>query len=117
MRSVFAHGPRYFTEIKGIEVQPSHSHAHVDFDGLPNYTPRGYTGLDIDVNPNLSVTVSWSDSEFDDETEGGSVNGGANFAKNGPRASNDPQRIRKFAIEPRCPEGYACRSLWVGEDE
>ena len=30
----------------------------------------------------MSVTVSWSASEFDDETEGGSVNGGHNVAKN-----------------------------------
>ncbi|MFP3616104.1 hypothetical protein SB778_39385, partial [Paraburkholderia sp. SIMBA_050] len=61
--------------------------------------------------------VSWSTSEFDDETEGGSVNGGANVAKNGLLASNGPQRTRKFAMETRCPEGYPRRSLWAGEDE
>jgi hypothetical protein len=115
--SAFAHSPSDFAETKGVEVQPFHSHAHIDFDGLPNYTPRGHIGLDIDVNPDLSVTVSWSASEFDDETEGGSVDGGANVAKNGPQASNEPQRTRKFAMETRCPEDYACRFLWAGEDE
>ena len=46
-------------------------------------TRRGLTfGFDIDLNADLSVTVSWSASEFDDETERGSVNGGANVAKN-----------------------------------
>lgn len=48
------------------------------------------------------------------------VNGGANVAKNGPQASGERQRTRKFAMETRCPEGYACPSLWAlwaGEDE
>jgi hypothetical protein len=81
--SVIAHSPSYFAEAKTVEVQPFRSHAHIDFDGPPNYTPRAHIGFDIDLNADLSVTVSWSASEFDDETEGGSVNGGANVAKNG----------------------------------
>ena len=80
--SAFAHSPSYFAETKTAQVQPFHSHAHLDFDGPPNYTPRAHIGFDIDLNADLSVTVSWSASEFDDETEGGSVNGGHNVAKN-----------------------------------
>ncbi len=79
--SAFAHSPSYFAETKTAQVQPFHSHAHLDFDGPPNFTPRAHIGFDIDLNADLSVTVSWSASEFDDETEGGSVNGGANVAK------------------------------------
>jgi len=79
--SAFAHSPSYFAETKTAQVQPFHSHAHLDFDGPPNFTPRAQIGFDIDLNADLSVTVSWSASEFDDETEGGSVNGGANVAK------------------------------------
>ena len=80
--SAFAHSPSYFAEAKTAQVQPFHSHAHLDFDGPPNFTPRAHIGFDIDLNADLSVTVSWSASEFDDETEGGSINGGANVAKN-----------------------------------
>ena len=80
--SAFAHSPSYFPETKTAQVWPFHSHAHLDFDGPPNFTPRAHIGFDIDLNADLSVTVSWSASEFDDETEGGSVNGGANVAKN-----------------------------------
>ena len=80
--SVYAHSPSYFAETKTAQVWPFHSHAHLDFDGPPNYTPRAHIGFDIDLNADLSVTVSWSASEFDDETEGGSRNGGANVAKN-----------------------------------
>jgi len=80
--SAFAHSPSYFAEPKTAQVHPFRSHAHLDFDGPPNYTPRAHIGFDIDLNADLSVTVSWSASEFDDETEGGSVNGGANIAKN-----------------------------------
>jgi hypothetical protein len=79
--SAFAHSPSYFAETKTAQVQPFHSHAHLDFDGPPNFTPRAHIGFDIDLNADLSVTVSWSASEFDDETEGGSVNGGTNLAK------------------------------------
>jgi Carboxypeptidase regulatory-like domain len=80
--SALAHHPSYFAEPKTAQVQPFHSHAHLDFDGPPNYTPRAHIGFDIDLNADLSITVSWSASEFDDETEGGSVNGGRNVAKN-----------------------------------
>jgi hypothetical protein len=80
--SAFAHSPSYFAETKTAQVWPFHSHAHLDFDGPPNYTPRAHIGFDIDLNADLSITVSWSASEFDDETEGGSVNGGANVPKN-----------------------------------
>jgi hypothetical protein len=79
--AVYAHSPSIFFETKTAQVWPFHSHAHLDFDGPPNYTPRAHIGFDIDLNADLSVTVSWSASEFDDETEGGSVNGGANVAK------------------------------------
>jgi hypothetical protein len=79
--AAYAHSPSYFEETKTAQVWPFHSHAHLDFDGPPNYTPRAHIGFDIDLNADLSVTVSWSASEFDDETEGGSVNGGANVAK------------------------------------
>jgi hypothetical protein len=80
--SAFAHSPSYFAETKSAQVWPFHSHAHLDFDGPPNFTPRAHIGFDIDLNADLSVTVSWSASEFDDETEGGSINGGGNVAKN-----------------------------------
>ena len=81
--SLFAHSPSYFAETKTAQVWPFHSHAHLDFDGPPNFTPRAHIGFDIDLNADLSVTVSWSASEFDDETEGGSINGGGNVQKNG----------------------------------
>ncbi len=80
--SAFAHSPSYFAETKTAQVWPFHSHAHLDFDGPPNFTPRAHIGFDIDLNADLSVTVSWSASEFDDETEGGSINGGGNVPKN-----------------------------------
>ena len=80
--SAFAHSPSYFAETKTAQVWPFHSHAHLDFDGPPNFTPRGHIGFDIDLNADLSVTISWSASEFDDETEGGSINGGGNVPKN-----------------------------------
>jgi hypothetical protein len=80
--SAIAHSPSYFAETKTAQVWPFHSHAHLDFDGPLNFTPRAHIGFDIDLNADLSITVSWSASEFDDETEGGSVIGGANVAKN-----------------------------------
>ena len=80
--SAIAHSPSYFAETKTAQVWPFHSHAHLDFDGPPNFTPRAHIGFDIDLNADLSVTVSWSASEFDDETEGGSINGGGNVPKN-----------------------------------
>lgn len=78
--SVWAHSPNYYNDTKTAQVWPFHSHAHLDFDGP--FTPRGHIGFDIDLNADLSVTVSWSASEFDDETEGGSTNGGGNVPKN-----------------------------------
>jgi hypothetical protein len=81
--SAIAHSPGYFAEPKTAQVWPFHSHAHLGFDGPPNYTPRAHIGFDIDLNADLSITVSWSASEFDDETEGGSMNDGANVPKNG----------------------------------
>ena len=44
--------------------------------------PRGGLGFDIDLNADLSVTVSWAASEVDDEVEA-TLNGGANVAKDG----------------------------------
>ena len=78
--SAFAHSPNVFFGTKSAQVHPFHSHEHLDFGG--GDTPRGQIGFDIDLNADLSVTVSWSAQEVDDEVEG-TVNGGASVAKNG----------------------------------
>ena len=78
--SVWAHSPNVFTGSKSVRVQPFHSHEHVDFGG--GDTPRGQIGFDIDLNADLSITVSWAAQEIDDEVEG-TINGGHNVGKDG----------------------------------
>jgi hypothetical protein len=78
--SVWAHSPHAFSGSKSVRVQPFHSHEHLDFGG--GDTPRGQIGFDIDLNADLSIKVSWTAQEIDDEVEG-TVTGGWNIAKDG----------------------------------
>lgn len=82
-KSVFAHSPRSSYDTKSARVCPFHSHAHLDFDdGTNDDTPRGHIGFDIDLNADLSITVSWTAQEIDDEVEG-EIKGGYTIAKDG----------------------------------
>lgn len=76
--SFWAHAPHGFWGSTSVLVHPFHSHEHIDLGG--GDTPRGQIGFDIDLNVDLSVTVSWSAQEIDDEVEG-TVTGGTNVAK------------------------------------
>jgi hypothetical protein len=78
--SVWAHSDHPWTGTKSVKVHPFWSHGHLDFGG--GDTPHGGLGFDIDLNADLSVTVSWTASEVDDEVES-TLNGGANVAKDG----------------------------------
>lgn len=76
--SVWAHSPHAFAGTKSVRVQPFHSHEHMDFGG--GDTPHGQIGFDIDLNADLSITVSWNAQEIDDEVEG-SIGGGTNVPR------------------------------------
>ena len=76
--SVFAHGDHVWNESKSAKVHPFWSHGHLDFGG--GDTPHGGIGFDIDLNADLSVTVSWAASEIDDEVEA-TIHGGTNVGK------------------------------------
>jgi hypothetical protein len=78
--SFWAHSDHPWSGTKSAKVHPFWSHAHLDFGG--GDTPHGGLGFDIDLNADLSVTVSWAATEIDDEVEA-TVNGGANVAKDG----------------------------------
>jgi len=78
--SLWAHSPHYYTDSKSVRVHPFHSHEHLDFGG--GDTPRGQIGFDIDLNADLSIKVSWTAQEIDDEVEG-TITGGAPVAKDG----------------------------------
>ena len=73
------------------------SHAHLDFDGRPNYKPRANIGFDDDLNAGIGGTISKTTFEFDDETEGGSVNGGAMLRRM-------PDRLESPARGERSPD-------------
>jgi hypothetical protein len=76
--SVFAHGDHVWNETKSAKVHPFWSHGHLDFGG--GDTPHGAVGFDIDLNADLSVTVSWAASEVDDEVEA-TIHGGTAVGK------------------------------------
>ena len=78
--SVWAHSDHPWSGTKSVKVHPFWSHGHLDFGGSD--TPHGGLSFDIDLNADLSVTVSWTASEVDDEVES-TLNGGANVAKDG----------------------------------
>jgi hypothetical protein len=78
--SVWAHSDHPWSGTKSVKVHPFWSHGHLDFGG--GDTPHGGLGFDIDLNADLSVTVSWTASEVDDEVES-TLNGGANVVKDG----------------------------------
>ena len=90
--SVWAHGDHVWTETKSAKVHPFWSHGHLDFGG--GDTPHGGIGFDIDLNADLSVSVSWAASEIDDEVEA-TIHGGADvpqdagLAWKGLRVNND----------------------------
>lgn len=66
--SVWAHSPHAWNETKSARVHPFHSHEHLEFGG--GDTPRGEMLVDIDMNADLSVTISCKLQEIDDEVEG-----------------------------------------------
>jgi len=65
--SLFGGSGHVFEGSASVRVQPFSSHAHLDFGG--GDTPRGQIGFDIDLNADLSITVSWTAQEVDDEVE------------------------------------------------
>jgi hypothetical protein len=66
--SAWAHSPHAWFETKSARVHPFHSHEHLEFGG--GDTPRGEMLVDIDMNADLSVTISYKLQEIDDEIEG-----------------------------------------------
>ena len=78
--SIFAHSPHVFVGTQTAQVRPFSSHAHLDFGG--GDTPRGQIGFDIDLNADLSIRVSWTAQEIDDEVEA-TVQGGSSVPKDG----------------------------------
>ncbi|MBI4901932.1 MAG: carboxypeptidase regulatory-like domain-containing protein, partial [Actinobacteria bacterium] len=76
--SFWAHSDHPWSGAKSVKLHPFWSHGHLDFGG--GDTPHGGLGFDIDLNADLSVTISWAATEVDDEVEA-TVNGGANVAK------------------------------------
>lgn len=93
-KSVWAHGSpsSTFSQAQFIKVHPFKSHAHLDFEGA-GYA-HGRISFDIDLNPDLSVTVAWDAKEMQDEGEGG-VSGGYTIARDsslswkGMKVTND----------------------------
>jgi hypothetical protein len=79
-KSIWAHGPHYHSETKFAKVHPFHSHERLEFEGSD--LPHGKAIFDIDLNPDLSVTVSWTAQEIDDEMEG-EVKGGHTIPQDG----------------------------------
>jgi len=79
-KSIWAHSTHPFSGTKSVRIHPFHSHEHLDFDGSD--TPRGHLGFDIDLNADLSITVSWTAQEIDDEVEG-EIKGGYTISKDG----------------------------------
>jgi hypothetical protein len=76
-KSIWAHSPRPYDGTKTARVHPWHSHEHLEFEG--GDSPHGKIMFDIDLNPDFSITVSWTAQEIDDEVEG-EVKGGFDVA-------------------------------------
>jgi hypothetical protein len=91
-KSIWAHSPNIFLGTKSVRVHPFHSHERIEFEG--SGSPHGKMIFDIDLNADLSVTISWAAQEIDDEVEG-EVKGGTTIAQdsvgkwNGLRVVND----------------------------
>lgn len=79
-KSVWAHGPYPYFATRSVKLHPFHSHEHVEFEG--SHDTHGKIMFDIDLNPDLSINVSWTAQEIDDEVEG-EVKGGRTVAKDG----------------------------------
>jgi hypothetical protein len=90
--SIFAHSPYPFFATSTVHLHPFHSHEHVDFEG--SHSPHGKIMFDVDLNADLSINVSWTAQEIDDEVEG-QVLGGSMVGKdaalgwNGLKVVND----------------------------
>ena len=76
--AVYAHSPHVYYDTRSVRLQPFHSHEHLEFEG--GDTPHGRMIVDLDLNADLSVTVSYQALEIDDEVEGG-TNGGFDIPK------------------------------------
>lgn len=78
--SIWAHSPYPFDDTRTVHVHPFRSHARVEIEG--SHSPHGKIIFDVDLNADLSVTVSWTAQEIDDGVEG-TVRGGQTIAKDG----------------------------------
>ncbi|HXI71883.1 MAG TPA: hypothetical protein VNN22_16125 [Verrucomicrobiae bacterium] len=91
-KSVWAHSPTYHNDTRSVRLNPFNSRDFLGFDGSGE--PRGHILFDIRLNADLSITVSWTAQEIDDEVEG-EIKGGYTIPKDGTlnwsglRVSND----------------------------
>src|SRR4029453_16367712 len=79
--SIWAHSPRVFFGTKSARVHPFHSHERLEFEGSDD--EHGKIIFEIDLNPNLSITVSWTAQEIDDGDVEAEIKGGWTIAENG----------------------------------
>ena len=71
--AIYAHSPHVYADQRSVRLQPFHSHEHLEFGG--GDTPHGQMIVDLDLNADLSVTVSYQAQEIDDEIEGATSGG------------------------------------------
>lgn len=77
-KSVWAHSPYPYSGTASVKLHPFHSHEHLELAGSND--THGKIMFDIDLNADLSINVSWTAQEIDDEVEG-EVKGGHGVGK------------------------------------
>lgn len=79
-KSVWAHGPYPYFGTGTATLHPFHSHEQIVLEG--SHSPHGKIIFDLDLNADLSINVSWTAQEIDDEVEG-EVKGGYRLGQDG----------------------------------
>jgi hypothetical protein len=83
---VFATGSQVFGPlVRTVRVHPWYTHEHLHFQPTGDQ-PYGQIDFDIDLSPDLSVSVGWNGQEIDDDKSVASQSGGTTVAKDSGKA-------------------------------